>query len=307
MSRNYVSYDDMMEIAQRIRAQRGAANGVAPLDGSGHVPAANLPSYVDDVLEYAAKSAFPATGESGKIYIAADTNMTYRWGGTQYVEISSSLALGETASTAYPGDKGKANAAGIEEERTARANADTALGGRIDTETSERKNADTAINTALGGKNDKITVTNDTSALTDSDSFDETPAGSNPTATRRRLLSSLWTYIRNKIASSSLYAGITAPRTVFIPSAWGQVFTITEDGVYYGSATFDANEASGIVEAWLDTGCIAIRHLSRAGRQTLNVTFIARKGQTFFFKCSNIDNTEMKAVYVVYGGKLGLS
>lgn len=113
MSRNYVSHDDIMEIARRIREQRGAANGVAPLDESGHVPAANLPSYVDDVLEYATKSAFPATGESGKIYIAADTNMTYRWSGTQYVEISSSLALGETASTAYPGDKGKANNAEI--------------------------------------------------------------------------------------------------------------------------------------------------------------------------------------------------
>lgn len=74
----------------------------------GKVPANQLPSYVDDVLEYDAVSAFPATGEDGKIYVAKDTNKTYRWGGTQYVEISPSLALGETAETAYPGDKGKA-------------------------------------------------------------------------------------------------------------------------------------------------------------------------------------------------------
>lgn len=73
----------------------------------GKVPAAQLPSFVDDVLEYDAMSAFPATGETGKIYVAKDTNKTYRWGGTQYVEISPSLALGETAATAYPGDKGK--------------------------------------------------------------------------------------------------------------------------------------------------------------------------------------------------------
>lgn len=74
----------------------------------GVVPASQLPSYVDDVLEYASLSVFPSTGESGKIYVATDTNLTYRWGGSQYVEVSQSLALGETASTAYAGDKGKA-------------------------------------------------------------------------------------------------------------------------------------------------------------------------------------------------------
>lgn len=76
----------------------------------GKVPAAQLPSFVDDVLEHDARSAFPATGETGKIYVAKDTNLAYRWSGTQYVEISPSLALGETATTAYPGDKGAAAA-----------------------------------------------------------------------------------------------------------------------------------------------------------------------------------------------------
>jgi len=85
----------------------GVANGVAELDSDGKVPSSQLPSYVDDVLEYASTSAFPATGESGKIYIALDTNKTYRWSGTSYVEISASLALGETSSTAYRGDRGK--------------------------------------------------------------------------------------------------------------------------------------------------------------------------------------------------------
>ena len=74
----------------------------------GKVPAAQLPSFVDDVLEYDAMSSFPATGEDGKIYIDKETNKTYRWSGTQYIEISQSLALGETESTAYPGNKGKA-------------------------------------------------------------------------------------------------------------------------------------------------------------------------------------------------------
>lgn len=72
----------------------------------GKVPSTQLPSYVDDVLEYSSQSSFPLTGEIGKIYIAQDTNKTYRWSGSAYVEISESLALGETSSSAYRGDRG---------------------------------------------------------------------------------------------------------------------------------------------------------------------------------------------------------
>lgn len=88
---------------------KGQPSGLAELDSTGKVPAAQLPSYVDDVLEFSTKAQFPQIGETGKIYVAKDTNLTYRWTGTQYLEISQSLALGETPSTAYPGDKGKAN------------------------------------------------------------------------------------------------------------------------------------------------------------------------------------------------------
>ena len=94
-------------------ADKGANGGVASLNGEGKVPAAQLPSYVDDVREYASKDKFPSTGEAGIIYIALDTNKTFRWGATTYVEISPSLALGETADTAYAGNKGKANADAI--------------------------------------------------------------------------------------------------------------------------------------------------------------------------------------------------
>ena len=68
-------------------------NTKADLEG-GKIPASQLPSFVDDVLEFANLASFPATGESGKIYIAIDTNLTYRWGGSSYVVMSSSLALG---------------------------------------------------------------------------------------------------------------------------------------------------------------------------------------------------------------------
>lgn len=93
-----------------FKALVGAPDGIAPLDGDAKVPSAYLPSYVDDVLEYATKGAFPTIGESGKIYVALDSNLTYRWSGSTYVEVSKSLGLGETATTAYPGNKGKKNA-----------------------------------------------------------------------------------------------------------------------------------------------------------------------------------------------------
>src|SRR5574343_677370 len=93
---------------QALRADGGVFDLNTKADlVSGKVPSSQLPSYVDDVLEFANLSSFPATGESGKIYIAIDTNLTYRWGGSSYVVMSSSLALGETASTAYRGDNGK--------------------------------------------------------------------------------------------------------------------------------------------------------------------------------------------------------
>ena len=87
-------------------SQKGANSGVATLDANGKVPSNQLPSYVDDVLEYASKSAFPATGTSGIIYVATNTNLTYRWSGSEYVEISPSLALGTTHATAAYGDEG---------------------------------------------------------------------------------------------------------------------------------------------------------------------------------------------------------
>ena len=84
------------------------ASEKATLDATGKVPSSQLPSYVDDAIEAANFAALPAEGEGGKIYITLDDNKTYRWGGTTYVEISASVALGETQGTAYEGSKGAA-------------------------------------------------------------------------------------------------------------------------------------------------------------------------------------------------------
>jgi hypothetical protein len=74
----------------RITLQKGAASGLAPLNASSKIDATYLPAYVDEVEEYANLAAFPATGTTSKIYVAIDTNKTYRWSGSGYVEISAS-------------------------------------------------------------------------------------------------------------------------------------------------------------------------------------------------------------------------
>ena len=86
-------------------ALSSALSGKADLI-SGFIPASQLPSYVDDVLEFANLVGFPTVGETGKIYVAIDTNLTYRWTGSVYSVMSSSLALGITLTTAYRGDYG---------------------------------------------------------------------------------------------------------------------------------------------------------------------------------------------------------
>lgn len=105
------------DVSAIAASAKGAANGVASLDANGKVPSAQLPSYVDDVLEGyvaddlktfykdSAKSS-SYTGETGKIYVDMTNNKTYRWSGSTYVVISETLALGTTASTAFAGDKG---------------------------------------------------------------------------------------------------------------------------------------------------------------------------------------------------------
>ena len=73
----------------------------------GKVPTSQLPSFVDDIAEYNGSANFPATGESGKIYVDTSTNTIYRWSGSAYVQIPTSIAVGETCNCAHRGDHGK--------------------------------------------------------------------------------------------------------------------------------------------------------------------------------------------------------
>lgn len=95
-------------------SEKGVANGVATLDSSGIILTTQLPSYVDDVLEFTNLAGFPVTGETGKIYVANDTNKTYRWSGTAYIFITSgavdSVAGKTGVVTLAKADVGLANA-----------------------------------------------------------------------------------------------------------------------------------------------------------------------------------------------------
>ena len=152
---------------------KGQKNGLAELDSAGKVPSSQLPSYVDDVIEgYYYNSKFykeeshtnEIAGESGKIYTDLGNNKTYRWSGTTYTEISASLALGETSSTAYPGNKGAANAANITTLKgyftngvAKQAAADGAGNNIVDTYATKQKLASVAQNAS--GKIDMSVLT----------------------------------------------------------------------------------------------------------------------------------------------------
>jgi len=83
------------EIEDKLdKSEKGTAGGVAELDANGKIPSDQLPSFVDDVVEYPSVSAFPSVGESGKIYISTSNTTAYRWSGTTYVPIGGSLVLG---------------------------------------------------------------------------------------------------------------------------------------------------------------------------------------------------------------------
>lgn len=132
-------------------SEKGAPEGVAELDENGLVLASQLPSYVDDVEEHDSLSDFPVTGESGKIYVATDTSLTYRWAGSGYVEISPSIALGETSSTAYRGDRGAVAYAHVSDTSNPHHVTKAQLGlDRVNNTSDSEKTVDKAVKDGAG-------------------------------------------------------------------------------------------------------------------------------------------------------------
>ena len=99
LSKSDVGLSNVTNDAQVKRSEMGANSGVATLDAAGKVPSSQLPSYVDDVIEYANKASFPSTGETGKIYVDKATNEVYRWSGSQYIAIADSQVQANWSTT----------------------------------------------------------------------------------------------------------------------------------------------------------------------------------------------------------------
>ena len=161
VTKEQIGLSNVTNDAQVKRTEMGVAGGVATLDESGLVPSSQLPSFVDDVLEFDNLTSFPGKGESGKIYVDTTTNLTYRWAGSTYIEISKSLALGETSSTAYPGDKGVETTNKLKEHTASNENPHNVtkvqIGlGSVDNTSDINKPISKATQTALEGKVDKV-------------------------------------------------------------------------------------------------------------------------------------------------------
>ena len=211
---------------------------------TGIVPQANLPSYVDDVLEYNGQSNFPEEGETGKIYVDTSTNRTYRWGGSSYVEISSSLALGTTSSTAFRGDYGNI----AYQHATAKGSAFASGLYKITTNAQGHVTAATAVTkgdiTALGipgsdtNTNTTYTLTKSGSTITlnGSDGSETSVTDSNTTyslssfgvtATATELnymdgvTSNVQTQLNGKAASSHTHSTATTSAAGFLPQLGG--------------------------------------------------------------------------------------
>lgn len=129
-------------------SEKGVANGVATLDGTGKIPSAQLPSYVDDVVEYATVATFPATGVAGILYIDLATNKQYRWGGSAYAQISSG-AVDSVAGKTGIITLATADITGL----------DTALSGKASSTHSHSISDVTGLQTALDAKATASSVT----------------------------------------------------------------------------------------------------------------------------------------------------
>ena len=232
--------------AQVKRSEMGTASGVATLDETGKVPASQLPSYVDDIIEgtYVNSTTFndadgsPVTPESGKIYVDTTTNKEYRWGGTQFVLISESLALGETASTAYPGNKGKQNADNIAALQTSVSEIEE-KDAQQDTQITAAKNAADAAQEAADG------------AQTAAETADSKAVAAQNKADANE------TNINKIVAGTTKVgkAGTADSATAASKLSTAQEISLTGDAT--GSATFDGSAPAAIAMTLKNSGVTA--------------------------------------------------
>lgn len=235
---------------------------------TGTIPQSILPSYVDDVLEYKYKSSFPETGEAGKIYVDRSTNLTYRWGGSSYIEISPSLALGTTSSTAFRGDYGNV----AYQHATAKGSAFASGLYKITTNAQGHVIAATAVTksdiTALGipGQDTNTTYTLSSFGITataaELNKLDGVTATSAEINYLDGVTSAIQTQLNGKAASSHTHSAATTSAAGFLPKLGGGTTNfLRADGTWakppdtnttystMGGATSSAAGRSGLVPA----------------------------------------------------------
>lgn len=201
--------DEVLNVKAQVLSGKGEPNGYASLDENGKIPSGELPSYVDDVVEYSYFSLLPETGEGGKIYVTLDDNKTYRWSGTQYVEISQSLALGETEGTAYGGEKGKENHDNITSLQSAVVTLQNSLDSTNEN-VSTNTNSITSLQSSLNTTNTNVSVnTNNISSLQSS----MTGAEGNITALQSTVSTQGDSISTNSSNISTLQSGLASANT----------------------------------------------------------------------------------------------
>lgn len=261
---------------------------------NGTVPSTQLPSFVDDVLEFINLAAFPTIGESGKVYIAIDTNKTYRWSGSVYVIIGTDLALGETASTAYRGDRGKI---AYDHSQITSGNphnvTKTDIGlSNADNTSDVNKPVSTAQQTAINLRQKKVIYVNGTPTNINAPIVEDgqiaVDTSQTPNLMYRGVLSTL-TYVQiGSVATSSVnFTKTEAQILALTPASYtGQLFMANDTGIVYKSTG----------TAWVNVNSVTIpsqpdgSQLGVINATTGQITSVTSDGTAFGYVVGAIPN-----------------
>lgn len=252
-----VGLSNVTNDAQIPLSQKGVSNGVAELDSTGKVLSSQLPSYVDAVEEHPSLGELPTTGTDGVIYITTDNNLTYRWTGSTYVEISPSIALGETSSTAYRGDRGKTAFDHTSLTNNPHGVTATQVGlGNVNNTSDLNKPISTATQTALNDKVDTTDLTSHTSNTSNPHSVTAAQVGAVPTA-------------RTITAGTGLTGGgdLTANRSIALNTASTASLSLADTSLQPGDNISElTNDAGYITSAPIPT----LQQVTTAGATSSN-------------------------------------